>query len=541
MKYMKKPVALVLALLMALSVLLSACGDTPTNTVVATTAATATTARATTAATATTAAPATTAVATTAVATTAAVTTAANATTAATGTTAATATTAAPATTSATVSGDSVTVSVAGQNVTIKAGGGQTYKPANRVTVRIWSSQVKQNGTAFRALMDKFEQANPNIKVEVDNFNDTATYASILEKLLASAATDSLPNIATGYENWVPAFVQNGKALGLNKFISGQYGLSAQQLADYRPQFLARGIFPQYNNETYLWMFSNSGPVMYYNEDLMKEYGIAKVPETWDEFAAAGKAAAEKSAGKAYGLIFNPRTVSEVVAGIYSRGGKVYDYAARKMVLTEKPAVDHLEMLYNGVKEGWIATADPNVRFDDQNRFIKGEALFYISSTSSRSFIATEQAKEGAKKFNWNAAVIPHAAGVKPVTTLYGGASVSFKGKSEEEDLATWEVLKFMGSANFQAEWASSSGYVPATKSTVDNPVYKSFLDKAPQNKIPLVVYEYATASEPKIGEWEQIRKLVDDNIFALFQNPNGKAADTLKKIEDDANKLLVK
>lgn len=529
MKFMKKPFALMMALLLALSVLLAACGDSPTNTPAATTAA-ATTAAATTAA--------TTKAATTAAVTTAAVTTAA-ATSAAATTTAATATTAV-ATTAATASGDSVTVTVAGTPVTIKAGGGQTFKPTNKVTVKIWSSQVKQNGVAFRGLMDEFEKANPNIKIEVDNFNDTATYASINEKLAQAATAGGLPNIATGYENWVPAFVDSKIILGLNKFISGPYGLSAKDLADYRPQMLARGIFPQYGNETYTWIFSNSGPVLYYNEDLLTQYGL-KAPETWDEFVTAGKTVTEKSAGKAFGFVFQPRTVSEIVAAFYTRGSKVFDYGTRKMQITDKGAVDQLEMLYNGVKDGWVVTADPNVRFDDQNRFIKGESLFYISSTSSRSFIATELAKEGAKKFNWNAKVLPHSADVKPVTTLYGGAALAFKGKSEEEDSATWEVLKFMGSAGFQAKWASSSGYVPATKSTVEDATYKAFLDKAPQNKIPLVVYEYATAAEPKIGEWEQIRKLFDDNVFALFQDTNGKPAETLKKIEDAANKLLTK
>jgi ABC-type glycerol-3-phosphate transport system substrate-binding protein len=128
---------------------------------------------------------------------------------------------------------------------------------------------------------------------------------------------------------------------------------------------------------------------------------------------------------------------------------------------------------------------------------------------------------------------------VKPVTTLYGGAVLGFKGKSQDEDLATWEFMKYLGSADFQAKWATVSGYVPATKSTLDNPDYKAFLEKAPENKSPLVVLQYATAAEPKLGQWEGARKLFDDNFFALFQNPSGDPAATLKKIEDESNKLL--
>ncbi|HEX2911194.1 MAG TPA: ABC transporter substrate-binding protein [Chloroflexia bacterium] len=530
MKALKsKQAYLMLALLMALSVILAACGDNTATTAPALTTAAATTAAATTAASTT--AAATTAAATTAASTTAAATTAAS--------TTAAATTATSATTAASGSSDSVTVSVNGTPVTIKAGGGQSFKPANPVTVTMWSYQVKQNGEAFRKLMDEFEQTHPNIKVKIDNFNDTATYDIINQKLTQAATAGGLPNIANGYENWVPAFVDSKVILPLNQFISGPYGLTGKELNDYRPQMLARGIFPQYNNETYTWVFSNSAPVLYYNKDILDKYGISKVPETWDEFIADGKTIAEKSGGKTAGYVFAPKTVSEIVAGIYSRGGQVYDYKANKLVMTDKPAVDHITMLYQGVKDGWIITADPNVAFDDQNRFLNGEVAFYISSTSGRSFIAAAQAKDGAKKFNWNAQVIPHGTGLQPVTTLYGGAVMGFKGKSQDEDLATWEVMKYLGSAAFQAKFAASSGYAPATKSTLEDPGYKAFLDKAPQNKIPLVAYDYATAAEPKIGQWQQMRNIFNDAMFALFQNASGDPAATLKKIEDDSNKLL--
>ncbi len=523
MKQIKaQSVALLIALLMAMSLVLAACGDSTSTTSSGAATTAATSAAATTAVSATTASAATTAAMTSASATTAAM-------------------TSASATTSAAAPGDStpVTVSVNGTQVSIKPGGGQTFSPASPVTITIWSSQTKQNGIAFRALLDEFEKTHPNIKIKVDTGNDSYTYDIINQKLAQAATAGGLPNIATGYENWVPAFVDSKVILPLNQFISGPYGLSSKELADYRPAMLARGIFPQYNNETYTWLFSNSGPVLYYNKDLLDAAGVTKIPETWDEFVTASKAVTDK--GTAAGYVFAPKTVSEMVAAIYSRGGQVFDYKANKLVLSDKPAVDHLTMLYNGVKDGYFITSDANVSFDDQNKFIDGKAAFYISSTSSRSFLAAALAKGDKKPFSWNGTVLPHGTGLKPLTTLYGGAVLGFKGKSSDEDNATWEVMKYLGSAAFQAKWASNSGYAPATKSTTEDPIYKAFLDKTPQNKIPLIVYEYANASEPKIGPWQQIRGIFDNNVFSLFQTPGANPADTLKKIEDEGNKLLAK
>ncbi|MEI7553970.1 extracellular solute-binding protein [Candidatus Chlorohelix sp.] len=514
MKTINRKFSALLGMLVLLATLMVACGDNTATPVPATT----TTAAATTAA-------ATTAAATTAAATTAAATTAAA--------------------TTAAASGAGVTVDVGGTKVTIKPGGGQKFQPKSQITVTIWSSQVKGNGERLAAIMKDFEAANPMIKVTIDTRNDTFTYNDILKALTQSATAGGMPNIATGYENWVPAFVDSKLALGLNKFISGQYGLSQKDLEDYRPNMLARGIFPQYNNETYSWLFSNSGPVMYYNQDLITQYGL-KTPDenyTWDQFVADSKTVTEKSGGKTIGYIFPTKSVSELVAmPIYARGGQIFDYQNNKFLFDQKPALDQINMLYDGVKAGYFATSDPGVANDNQNKFIKQQSLFYLASTSSRSFVADAIAKggEGIKAFNWNATVPPHAAGVKPVTTLYGGAILGFKGKSDDEDLATWEVMKFMGSSGFQAKWASASGYVPATKSTVDDPTYKTFLAAAPQNKIPLVVYDYANASEPKLGQWQQVRDIVDNNVDALFQG-KGTPADTVKAINDQANATLKK
>jgi ABC-type glycerol-3-phosphate transport system substrate-binding protein len=284
---------------------------------------------------------------------------------------------------------------------------------------------------------------------------------------------------------------------------------------------------------------------MYYNQDLFTQYGL-KTPDesyTWDQFVADSKTVTEKSGGKTVGYVFPTKSVSELVAmPIYARGGQIYDYQNNKFLFDQKPALDQINMLYDGVKAGYFGTSDPGVANDNQIRFEQQKTLFYISSTSSRSYVADDLAKgnNGTKPFNWTATVPPHAAGVKPVTTLYGGAILGFKGKSDDEDLATWEVMKFMGSAGFQAKWASASGYVPATKSTVDDPTYKTFLAAAPQNKIPLVVYDYANASEPKLGQWQQVRDIVDNNVDALFQG-KGTPADTVKAINDQANATLKK
>lgn len=554
---LSKRLSVMLFLVVALTALLSACGDTATSApaVATTSAATTTSAAATTSSAATTTSATTTTAATTSstttVAATGGATTASGTTTVAAtgGTSTASGTTTAAATGGATTTGatsaaggNGVTINVAGTDVNVKAGGGKTFNPANPVTITIWDSQRGGNQAALVKLAADFHATHPNITIKWDNNNNTFSYGDILKKLQSAATAGGLPNMATGYENWVPGFVDSKTILGFNQFISGDYGLTQEQLQDIQPGFLARGIFPQYNNETYLFPFGNSSPALYYNKDILDKYNL-QVPQTWDDLVKDSQTIAKQTSNATAGLVFTPQSVSEFVAGMYSEGCKIYDYGSKTWYFTDPTCVNHLQMYYDGVKNGYFKATDPTQQYADEYSFEKGEAAFWISSTSSRSYIDADQQKgtNGAKKFNWNAVVIPHAANVKPVDTLYGGGMLAFKGKSQDEDLATWEVAKYLASTTFTAQWAAQSGYTPVTNSALQDPNYKAFLAKNPHNGIPVEITKYATVSEPKIGQWQSIRDEFDKDVSALFQDQTGQAtaASTMKTIQDKAVSLV--
>lgn len=549
-----KRLSAILMLIVALSVLLGACGDTATSSSAATTAAGTTASAATTtsaattsaAATTTTAAATTTTAAMTTAATTTAAMTAAGTTTAAMGSATAggaMTTTAAGTTTAAATGGDGVTVTdVAGESVTIKPGGGQTFNPKSPITITIWDSQSKGNQAALVKLADDFHKTHPNITIKWDNNNGTYNYTSILKAAQAAATAGGLPNLATGYENWVPGFVESKTILNFGDYISGQYGLTQAQLSDIQAPFLARGIFPQYNNAIYLFPFGNSSPALYYNQDVLQKYNL-QVPQTWDDLAKDSQTITQQSGGATVGLAFNPKTVSENVAGMYSNGCKVYDYKSKTWYFTDPACVSHLQLYYDGVKNGYFMATDPTKTNADEYAFEDGKAAFYISSTSSRSYIDADQASgaNGAKKFTWNATVIPHGANVQqPVDTLYGGGVLAFKGKSDDENLATWEVAKYLASEGFTAQWASQSGYAPVTTSALSDPTYQAFVAKNPHNGIPVQITKYATLSEPKLGYWQDVRDEFDNDYFALFQDSSGTltAQSTMQKIQDKATSL---
>lgn len=95
-------------------------------------------------------------------------------------------------------------------------GGSQGSTPAsspsgnsqNPVTIEFaqwWDNELPEG--YLQTLIDKFEEQNPNIKVEMIS----APYASIQEQLVAGAATGTMADVVGLSGGWVNDFVQQGR------------------------------------------------------------------------------------------------------------------------------------------------------------------------------------------------------------------------------------------------------------------------------------------------------------------------------------------
>src|SRR5699024_11835681 len=77
----------------------------------------------------------------------------------------------------------------------------------------------------------------------------------------------------------------DGLLVSLDDSLISEDGFTQEQLDDIYDGFLSSSV---YNGETYAMPFSKSTRVMYYNQDLLDEYGV-EVPETWDEVIELGQ------------------------------------------------------------------------------------------------------------------------------------------------------------------------------------------------------------------------------------------------------------
>lgn len=114
---------------------------------------------------------------------------------------------------------NSATTEAAAQAETQTAETAATTEPDGKVTLNFWhhyGAQSPENETLTNTLIPKFEEENPGITVNAVSHE----WADLHDKILISAQSNILPDVARLDSAWVPEFQKMGILVPLNKEMS---------------------------------------------------------------------------------------------------------------------------------------------------------------------------------------------------------------------------------------------------------------------------------------------------------------------------------
>ena len=105
---------------------------------------------------------------------------------------------------------------------------------------------------------------------------------------------------------------------------------------------------------------------------------------------------------------------------------------------------------------------------------------------------------------------------------VVGGAALYIMAsRPPEEQQAAWEFIKFLASAETQAEWFSGSGYIPTRVSSHDLPPALEVVRQYPQFQVPVDQLaespETAASTGPLMGAYPQVRQAVATAIEEML------------------------
>jgi ABC-type glycerol-3-phosphate transport system substrate-binding protein len=337
----------------------------------------------------------------------------------------------------------------------------------NPATVRMWSWYGEQKAE-FPKLVDKFQAANPNIKVENRIFGTPDQY---LPALQAAVAGGDVPEI----------FAPHTRALTY-----GTGGISA----DLKPLLgdILGDFFDSANQEYTLdgkqyaagWMAQTFG--LFYNPDIMSKAGVdAASLETWDDLIAA--APKLKAVGK-YGISIscNPGTSAmDFFLPLLTQVSNdptfflKLDQGLDGLTWEDPTVVKALELQKRIVDAGVFqpGTTGTSGQQSEQLFYTEKAAMYFSGSWSPQGFVQNAS-KEFVKKYKVmkNPAI---SAGAKHWTANQAGAGWAVSDTSKNKDAAI-TFLKFLYDQANYSPTMNNSNSMPATKSAaaeIQNPVMK--------------------------------------------------------------------
>ena len=319
-----------------------------------------------------------------------------------------------------------------------------------------WWEPELPDGT-FRALMDKFEEQNPGIKVELLS----GPYASTKEQLVAGAAAGTMPDVVGIDGAWVNDFAKQGAIADLTALMS-QEGYDDSELASQIT----------YQGATYMIPVVNFVYPMFANTNLLTKAGVSQIPSTREEFAAAAKAVTGGDvSGWALPLSLEaPNGIqNDVMSWVWASGGSMLTGDGMpnlKGNADVKSASEFIKKLWDdGVVSPGAFTMKEQDKVED---FTNARTGLVIDSLAHVNTI-----REGNPDLTFDIAAIPAQSGYTGQRGMpYASWGIGVSGTTEHTS-AAWKLVAFLMGADINAELANDAKAFPgnsnATPDFVNN------------------------------------------------------------------------
>jgi sn-glycerol 3-phosphate transport system substrate-binding protein len=459
-----------------------------------------------------------------------------SATTAATSaTTAAGATTAAP--------GAATTAAVAAPTATALP---TVPQAAGSTKVTFWYGLGAPNNTFVQNIVNKYNSSQTKYYIDALQQPD---YDATITKLNSSLAGGALPNVVQIYDIGTQRMIDTGKIVPVQDLIDKE---KLDIVSDIEP---AVARYYTVNNKLYSMPFNSSAPVMYFDKNAFKEVGLDPNKKIWtySEILDAAKKLTKKDAsGKItrsgvdftlYSWIFEQELATQ--GAIFANPDNGRNGRATALAFNNDAGVNWLNFLKQLQDQGigrnlGRDSGTTNGTTRDAN-FVKGEAAITFNSIASLRNYLNSAAKEGGK-VDVGVAYIPRPDGAKGGVVI-GGASLWITNTgTPEQQAGSWDFIKYTAQPEIQAYWSSNTGYYPIRKAAYNVQEMKDALAKYPQFQIAvdqLRATETSTATAgAAFGTFVSARQNIEASMEQFMQGkmPTAKAAldDAVKKSNDN-------
>jgi multiple sugar transport system substrate-binding protein len=321
-------------------------------------------------------------------------------------------------------------------------------KPVEIVFMHIWGTPPGEKAAAIKhpatLLIEAFNARNTGVSVRGET--PSGDYFATLTKAQAQMAAGKPPALVTTPWSNINFAVQGLQVLSLEKL--GGSELKAV-LANYKDEVLPLVTL---NRQIVGLPLAFSCPVMYYNNDIMKQAGVdpAQLFKDWASFKALGAKVRAVTGNPILGLGNNADWEAQSI--IQCNGGRVLDDNARP-VWDSPEAIAAMQTIADLNKAGLYLQSTTT---ESNAAFIGGSLAIWMGSIASLGSLRKQV------QFDLRTSPFPVFPG-KPRKMSSGGSFIGCYARDKDQQRGAWEFLKFVASKEGMDIWLKT-GYLNATR-----------------------------------------------------------------------------
>lgn len=355
------------------------------------------------------------------------------------------------------------------------------------------------NADAFRAILDDFEAANPDIKVK-DVFKQSQ---QITAEVQAALAAERPVDIATVIGKNIVFFLNNTPAVDM---VAASEGDTAW-LEGYLPNFLDLG---REGDAVYAIPHAYGTPMLYYNRDIFTQAGLDPdaPPKTWAEVLEAAKTITGNTGLPGVAHLHASMGDYGTMVMVTNAGATYLTPDGTEARFDSPEGIAMLQIWQDMAKTGVMPVATDR---EWSAAFQAGQLGMYLTSSAAlRPFV---KAADG--RFDLGVANYPLFQDKPRRVNNSGGALMLYAPEGPRRD-AAMKLLRFISSKEIANRWSRESGYMPLVQDPLSDPAMAEYVESFPY--VAPVIVQMAetvpTAVWPAKGTLEaqtHIRAMLDE------------------------------
>lgn len=394
------------------------------------------------------------------------------------------------------------------------------------VTITYWTGQADQAQTILEGLVAEFEDEHPNVTIDISS--GAPSTEDLLQKLSASFAGNTYPDISYAFGSWASELAESGRTLDLTERV-GEPDVKWEEFSA-----AARQTAQPTGQETIGFPAVVDNLALIYNTTVFDAAGVAYPDEdwTWDDFREAAKALTDPATntyGYAYSVSGTEETTWQFWPHLWQRGGEVLSEDGATAEFDSDAGVDALTFLRD------MAVEDESVYLDQTDtKFGQLFASDRIGMITSGPWQLYDLGIAGTQ---YGVTQLPGFDGDHQ-TVSGPDLWVLFDHTDPNREHWAYEFTRWLTDAEQDIRWNVAYGNLPLRSSAVDTPEFQAQVEALPGLDVMAQNGENAVHARPTVPGYVNLSEAVGQAVSAVLQG-QGDPREALAAAAQQADEAL--